>query len=58
MPGCKGCGREGERSEKLCLIREICAHSILKVNEGITGKDYRPEHGAWEKEDNLWGREE
>ena len=58
VPACKGCGREGERSENLCLIKESCAHSMLKVNEGSTSKDCRPGCGAWEKENSLWGREE
>lgn len=58
VPACKGCAREGERREKLCLIREICAGSVLKGNEGSTGEDCRPGCGAWEKENHQWGKEE
>lgn len=50
---CKGCEREGERSENLFLTREDCAHSMLKVNEGRTGSDCRAEHGTWETENRL-----
>lgn len=58
VPACKGCAGEGEGREKLCLIREICAHSMLEGNEGSTGEDSRPGRGTWEKENRLWGKEE
>lgn len=53
VPACKGSAREGERRKRLCLIREIYAHSMLKGNEGSTGENCRPGCGAWEKENRL-----
>lgn len=37
--------------------REYCTQ-LAQINERSTGKDCRPECGAWEKENSLWGREE
>lgn len=56
MPARKGWAREGEGREKLGLIGEICAHSVLGGNEGSTGEDCRA--GCGEKENCLWGKEE
>lgn len=56
VPACKGCAKEGEGRENLCLIRDICVHSMLKGNEGNTGDNCRP--GCGEKENHLWGKEE
>lgn len=58
VPARKGWAREGEGDgrEKLGLIGEICAHSVLGGNEGSTGEDCRA--GCGEKENCLWGKEE
>lgn len=58
LPGCACCAREGEGREKLCLIREIYAHSMLEGNEGSAVEDCRPGCEVWEKENYLWGKEE